>query len=378
MHTLTIDWDHIATLTGAALESALTAVTGIRAEPDAHGAVTGAMRDATGTREIAVPLETLHAMAGAAPVAAPHTLADAVADGIRAARAACPDITTALVLSAVLGSRDSDGRTCDDVPARGTHAPIVDVVSASGRVVATRLARALTGADDTRTVADVRDALAVALAAVGAPVADVLAADDAPADVRTVAHTYAGRVIRRGAVVVSAGGQRDRDGLAERPARAMVRTWRQSVRDGQRPGVRAIGRRSPELTDSNGYPYALGYQPVHVLAGPVPCPPAARPVPHLTSGLYRSAVATAMTRGLGSGQGIGADGQRDALRRVSLSHGHTVSPERLAGPAVGGSYVLAASNGTGARRAATRKAPERVKADAARDTLAALRARMAR
>lgn len=438
------DWAYIETLTGDALESALAGLTGIRCEPDKFGHLTA-------ERHVHyVSPDDLHTLAGAAPTAAPLTMCDAVADALAAVRANCPDVTTALVLSAAMGPRDVDpseyaGPWADrharrsaawHVPATGTHAPAVpDVVSESGRIVATRLARALTGAADADVVADVRQALTLALAPVVSALADLLDADDAPAVVRPVARVVAhpahtahavvrvqvgtrdvpwsqcerdatGAPVQGGAVwsgtasvpvfrtvqvtrrvhvrpatvsgtrraIVSTGGARQRDGLTtctRAGARTLRRAWL------TRTNVRRPGRVTPVLLDSNGYPYDLGYSPVALTLGPVPCPPAARPAPLASPAYVVAATGTTYVRDMTSGQGRHADGARDALRRVPLAAGQTITRERLASPIVGGSWVQ------GPSRPAVIRRPRKVTRDdtaalAATAALASLRSRLVR
>lgn len=387
----TIDWDAALDMTPAQLDRAIDAWTGIVAEPDAYGYVTGEARTASGSREYRADMTHRRTLA--------MLDARAVADdatspmGALAMRAAhvLPTISDALLMSAVM------------------HAP--DVLAASGRVVGTRLAQYLAGADwdamdDAQRDAyarDVRDTLpgvlgdvAEAILADGqarpAVVRRVPVVDAAPIgqDVATRRPIYpaGARVLGTTAVVVDAGEDRETLGHADNGAPLfpfMVPSTRRARRDaarlayelvddvpaGDARGYARPGRRAAVAMDSNGYPYRLGYEPCQRVYGPTLAGPAGRgTVVHAwygNSGAGR--LATLATGDLGRGVTVGPFGNvRDALGRVSLASGATVTRERLLSPLTG----KRETTGTTARET-TRRAPIVTRAVKGRATLAALR-----
>lgn len=349
----TINWDYLATLdpSSAAYERAMDALTGVRCDPDMFGMTTGDQHSREGRVEWPTAPESLPD----GPVTpGVRTMRDAVAEALHAVRTDCPDVTTALVLTAAM------------------HA---DVVSASGRIVATRLASVLGLPDDARGAKDARDALALALYPVVDRLASMLDDDDRPATRVTVPDVAAGRVVRSRVLTTDNGGSRERDGLRTATT-SRERHALKVAQDEARPSMHCTRVTAPVL-DQNGYPYTLGYQPCERVYGPVgPAPLAPRAYAFPWFGNVAGRIATALTHGTGDGHGTDAYGNRtrDAAGRVSLASGYSVARERLASPIIGGSYVLAAPDGTGARKA---RAPRPVApAVKARGALDALRARM--
>jgi hypothetical protein len=165
----TIDWEWVSTLTGDALETELTAITGVRCSSPAYGG-----QGESGGNRLAFPTSPddlawlgdfradLLDGRRSGSTTAPHDWHDVMGDAIDAIRAACPSVDVALALTAVMHG---------------------DVVSGPGRVVGTRLARHLIGDDSQASVDAARDGLALALAPMERRIERMLDCDDRPARV---------------------------------------------------------------------------------------------------------------------------------------------------------------------------------------------------
>lgn len=351
-----VDWDALATLEGPALERALARLTGIACESYATRPATGESRTEHGARrEVVADADALALLADAQRHTgrADHTTTRGI---VADAAHVVPDVRTALVLSAVM------------------HA---DVVSASGRVVTTRLARHLTGDDDRTTRDVVADALTDALLHLADALADATAERDA--DVVSMPHVgRPGHVTGARAVIRDAGTD------AELVPAFTVRATRAERADDERaaaasrpgghvPGdVRTYarpGRVRPVLTCPDlGYPYDLGYSPVRTHEGPtLPYARGTRAPAPWRGSASTGMLATALARTggpLGQGHTLrpGTDDKvRDALGRVPLATGWTISPERLAAPL------------TSERKRPERAAGTRARTSERRERLAALR-----
>lgn len=380
-----VDWEAVLAMGAREQEAALVKITGIRADADLHGNVTGA----EGRRERAYDYtEPTTATAIDAHVHARGVeVVSSVRDAVRRAAHVIPDgpdaMRTALTLSALMHPViTTTGRAPMD--SRPVAVEVEDVVSAAGKIVVTRLARRLTGEDTltTATRVAVAEAVEVAVGHLADGALDHLDSRDRDATTDTLTHrllaVHDGRVValmdEHVTYVTSDPGSDDtaESGWSVPATRADARARRADAR----PFGPYYARREP---------VAPAPLPV-VTMGPHRAPRTARVTPRMIGShvsRYVAATATAMTRGMGTGQGMGVDAygnvSRDALRRVSLSDGFTFSRERLSGPLTGGSWVdgpARATTGTSTARAARTERVAVVKvATSKRD---ALRARLAR
>ena len=285
----TVDWDYVASLTGAALETALADVTGIRCD-DARsdGATTerALLLDDAAWHGVGSSASLLHSDAG-------QTETRSTLAVIRETSCTVPDMTTALVLSAVMHG--------DSAPWPITS-PSVDVLTRGGRVVLTRLAAHLGGADKRLT----GQALVAALDHLARGTLDVLDAHG-PATV-DCDHDYTGIATI--------------DPAARRAATHAARL-------ADVHAARFIGRTSfpePEPADV-----------VFSLTRPRPwCAPAPEQdhTPNMTARRDGWRLASLLLGNDGSGNGTGTTPSglpsRDALRRVPLAAGSTIRHESLA------------------------------------------------